>query len=68
MQDAILFRRDYFNGISYKPTKDIDVHINRGSTSAFECNLKLGEIHTMEDLENYSNGGYFQLREVSDES
>lgn len=68
MQDALLFRRDYFNGISYKPTKDIDVHINRGSTSAFECNLKLGEIHTMEDLENYSNGGYFQLREVSDES
>lgn len=68
LQDALLMRRDYFNGISYKPTKDIDVHINRGSTAAFESNLKLGEIHTMEDLENYSNGGYFQLREVSDES
>lgn len=68
LQNAYLYRRDYFNGISYMPTKKIDVHVNRGSTAAFEANIKLGEIHTMEDLENYSNGGYFQLRSVTDES
>jgi hypothetical protein len=68
LQDTYLYKRDYFNGISYLPTKNIDVHVNRGSTAAFETNIKLGEIHTMEDLENYSNGGYFQMRSVTDES
>ena len=62
LQNTTLYRRDYFNGISYKPTENINVYINRNNTSAFECNLKLGEIHTIEDLENYSNGGYFQIK------
>lgn len=68
MQNTCLFKKDYLNGISYMPSMDIDVYINRGSTAVFEGNIKLGEIHTMEDLENYSNGGYFQMRKVSDES
>ena len=29
-------RRDYFNGISYVPSKDIDVGINRGNTSKIQ--------------------------------
>ena len=49
-----LFREDYFNGITFKPTKDIDVHIERGSTSVFDKHIAFGEIKTMEDMEQHS--------------
>ena len=44
------FREDYLNGISYNPTKNIDVHIERGITSVFEKHISFGEIKTMEDM------------------
>lgn len=56
-----LIRQDYFNGISYAPTKDIDVHIERGSTSVFDKHLSFGEIKTLEDLENFKNSSFFKM-------
>ena len=47
-------RDDYFNGITYKPTKNIDVSIQRGSTSVFDKHIVFGEVKTMEDMEQYS--------------
>lgn len=55
-------RLDYLSGITYAPTKEIDVQIQRGSTSAFEQHIAFGEIKTFEDLENHS-GSYFTLTE-----
>ena len=56
-----LFREDYFNGITLKPIKDIDVHIQRGSTSVFDKHIAFGEIKTMDDLITYKNGSFFPL-------
>ena len=53
---------DYLTGIPYKPTVKSDVHISRGNASAWERHIKLGELKTFDDLENYSNGGFFNLR------
>lgn len=57
-----VIRLDYLSGITYAPTKEIDVQIQRGSTSAFEQHIAFGEIKTFEDLENHS-GSYFTLTE-----
>ena len=56
-----LFREDYLNGITYNPTRDIDVKIQRGSTSVFDKHICLSEIKTLEDLENYKNGAFFSV-------
>ena len=61
--ESKLFREDYFNGITYKPTKDIDVHIERGSTSVFDKHIAFGEIKTMDDLITYKNGSFFPITE-----
>lgn len=49
-----MFRHDYFNGITYAPTKKIDVHIERGSTSCFQQHISFSEIKTLNDMEQYS--------------
>lgn len=58
-------RRDYFNGISYVPSKEVDVNINRGNTSAIEKHIKFSEVKTLEDMELFSNGGFFIMKEDS---
>lgn len=58
-------RRDYLNGISYAPEKDIDVSINRGNTSAMEKHIKFSEVKTLEDMELFTNGGFFIMKEDS---
>lgn len=52
---------DYLTGISYIPHINKDVFVNRGNASAWERHMKLGEVKTFEDLENYSNGGFFNI-------
>ena len=56
-----LIKEDYLNGISYKPTKKIDVHIERGSTSVFDKHIAFGEVKTMDDMETYKNGSFFKM-------
>ena len=66
---ADLYKDDYLNGITFKPEvwygstdesriKNNSIRIDRGNYSAFERHLKLGEIKTMEALEEYS---YFKV-------
>lgn len=57
-----LTRFDYLLSVPYKPTVKTDVHISRGNAAAWERHMKLGELKTFEDLESYSNGGFFNLR------
>lgn len=56
-------RLDYYNGISYSPTRKIDVHIERGSTSVFDKHIRLSEVKTFEDMESYENGSFFPINE-----
>lgn len=58
-----VYKENYLDNITFKPTVENNVRINRGNYSAFERHLKLSEIKTMEDLENYSNGSFFNLVE-----
>lgn len=61
IEERPLIRYDYYNGVNFQPTIDDDVNIERGVTQAFEKHIKLGEIKTFEDFENYSNGGFFVI-------
>ena len=61
--DAPIFKEDYLMGIHYKPYVEDNVNIDRGKNAAFERHIKLGEVKTLQDLENYQNGGFFNLKE-----
>jgi hypothetical protein len=41
---------------------DSDIYIDRGINAAFEKHLKLGEVTSLEALEQYGNG-YFKIME-----
>ena len=58
-----MFRRDYFNGITYAPTKKIDVHIERGSTSCFQQHIGFSEVKTLNDMVEYRNSSFFKINE-----
>ena len=62
LYDVIKF--DYYNGISYEPTKKIDVNIQRGNTALFEKHIKLGEVKTLEDMEQYQNSSFFPMNDT----
>lgn len=63
--DVPIVRYDYLNGITYAPTEDIDVYINRGNTAAFEKHLNFAGIKDLEDMENFKNGGFFEMHQDS---
>ena len=58
-------RREYNLGTAYQEKIFSNIYIDRGISSAFEKHLKLQEIETLNDLENYSNGGFFSLTSVN---
>lgn len=58
-----LYKKDYLNGIAYVNSAKEGISVGRGNASAFERHVKLGECHTFEDLENFSNGGFFKMTE-----
>ena len=60
-----LYKEDYLVGIHYQPYVQVDVNIDRGNGDAFESFYKLMEIKTMQDLENYQNGGFFKLEKLN---
>lgn len=54
-------RNNYDLGMAYPNEITNNVFINRGTTSVFERHFKLSEIKTLEDMENYANGGFFNI-------
>lgn len=56
-----LISDEYLVNIHYQPKIENGVNIERGNAAAFERHLKLLEIKTVEDLENYQNGGFFNI-------
>lgn len=57
-----IFKEDYLNGIHYTPSVSSNVNIQRGNNAAFERHIRLGEIKTLEDMENYQNGAFFNMQ------
>jgi len=55
-----LMREEYRLGIAAQESVKGDIYIDRGINSAFEKHLKLGEVTSLEALENYGNG-YFKI-------
>ena len=58
--DAYLAKEDYLINFSNPPKLDVNVTIDRGGTSVFERHYKLSECNTMQDLEQYHNGEFFE--------
>ena len=58
-----MYRHDYFNGITYAPTKKIDVYIERGSTSCFQQHIAFSEIKNINDMTEYRNNSFFKINE-----
>lgn len=52
---------DYYMGITDRPRVDTEVVLDRGLNAAYERHLKLGEVRTMQDLEEYGNG-FFNIQ------
>ena len=60
-----LYKEDYLLGIHYQPYVKENIKIDRGNGDAFERFYKLTEIKTMNDLENYQNGGFFKIEKMN---
>lgn len=62
LQVSPTFREEYRFGVSVIENVDSDIYIDRGINAAFEKHLKLGEVTSLEALEQYGNG-YFKIME-----
>lgn len=56
-------RHEFYEGISFTPTEEFNVYIDRGTTSIFDKHIRFGEIKTLQDMEEFSNGSFFNLQE-----
>ena len=57
-----IVRLEFYNGISYSPTEDFDIDINRGITSIFDRHIRFSEVKTLQDMEEYMNGSFFKIQ------
>lgn len=62
---SALFKEDYLMGVHYTPIQSSTVNIQRGNNAAFERHIKLGEVKTLEDMENYQNGTFFNIKTIT---
>lgn len=54
---------DHYQGISYPPIENFNVSIDRGISSIFDRHIRLSEVKTLQDLEEYNNSSYFRMME-----
>lgn len=57
-----IIRLDFYNGITYSPTENFDVNINRGVTSIFDKHIRFSEVKTLQDMEEFMNGSFFNIQ------
>jgi len=53
--NAPCFSQEYLFGMPFPITSEVDVEVDRGSSTAFEKHFKIAECNSFEDLENYGN-------------
>jgi hypothetical protein len=58
-----LIKYDYLIGVVSEPKINIDVFIDRGDNSSYDRHMRLGDVKSLTDLENYGNG-YFKIKEI----
>ena len=63
MLNANIVVEEWMQGLYHQPKVSSKLSIDRGNGASFERHIRLGEIHTMEDFENYQNGGYYRVSE-----
>lgn len=63
--DADIFKEDYLIGVHFQPSVENKVNIQRGNNAAFERHIRLGEVKTLEDMENYMNGSFFNIQQIT---
>lgn len=56
-----LIKRDYYDSVVYEPIVKNNISFSRGNSAAFERHLKLGEVKSFDDFQNYANGGFFNI-------
>ena len=61
-QNGDYFMEEYQMGASFVANNNENVYIDRGSATAFERHMRLSEVDTLQDLENYGNG-MFKMKE-----
>ena len=59
-----LYKKNYMVGIHYNPDINESVYVGRGNAASIERHLALGSVKTLSDMEDYRNGGFFNLMEV----
>lgn len=58
-----LYKNDVYLGVGYEPKVTCSVKVDKGNLSVRDKHIRFGEIKTFEDFENYSNGGYFSIKD-----
>lgn len=62
---ANVFKEDLLSEIHFKPIVESDVKIDRGLNAAFERHLRLGEVKSLSDMEDFRNGAFFNIQNQS---
>lgn len=62
MIDVQLFKEEYLMGVEFKPSVINEVKLERGVSSAMERHLRLGEVKTLADMEDFQNGSFFNIK------
>ena len=60
-----LYKEEYLLGVHYQPFVKHEMNIDRGNGAVYEKYFKMMEVRTMQDLENYQNGGYFKIEKMN---
>jgi hypothetical protein len=63
LQHSRTVKPEWMNGLYHQPKVKANVSIDRGNGASFERHIRLGEIDTMEDFENYQNGSFYKISE-----
>lgn len=65
MMASPIFKTDNLSSLVFRPDVHNDIYIQRGDNAAFERHIRLSEIKTIDDLMQYSNGGYYQVEQLT---
>lgn len=63
LEETQLIHQEFYVGVPYSPSEKIDVNIGRGITSVFDMHIRLSEVKSLQDMEEFSNGSFFVMQE-----
>lgn len=56
-------KKEWELGLYHQPKVKNNAVVDRGNGASFERHIRLGEIHSMEEMVSYQNGSYYRLSE-----